>query len=298
MDASVFDEFLQGEFGDVAAHEVVTGNDDGSRRVVDDDVDARGLFEGDDVAPFLTDDASLHVVRRKLHHGRGGFGGDFGCVTVDGFGEQVLAHGFHVFLGVLLELLHLAGEERREVAFEFGPELLLGFLGVEARDFLESFAVLQRRCLQFFLHLFVLFLLFLEACPLRFHFGHLLIEVLLLLFDAGDFALQFVRHFLGLELALCHDFFGHGLGLGFLRLDGAASFDDFDVHALELTFFLIDLRLERAADFLSRTEPEPASEQAEQQSREQCEEYDGVIHERRGGSKCKCHRALRSLCRS
>ena len=58
--------------GDFAADGVEAADDDHAGRVVDDHVDAGGLFEGADVAAFAADDAALHFVAGNIDRaGRG-----------------------------------------------------------------------------------------------------------------------------------------------------------------------------------------------------------------------------------
>ena len=71
MDAAVLDQLLERRARDLAAKPVERRENDGLRRVVDDEVDARQMLEGADVAALATDDPALHVVGRELDHGHG-----------------------------------------------------------------------------------------------------------------------------------------------------------------------------------------------------------------------------------
>src|SRR5262245_42213138 len=64
VDPAVDDELVQRDPGHLAADGVEAADDDGLGRVIDDEVDARGLLEGADVAPFLADDAALQLICR------------------------------------------------------------------------------------------------------------------------------------------------------------------------------------------------------------------------------------------
>jgi hypothetical protein len=59
VDAAVGDEALDRLLGDLAAVRVEAREDDGARRVVDDQVDAGGDLERADVAALAADDAAL-----------------------------------------------------------------------------------------------------------------------------------------------------------------------------------------------------------------------------------------------
>ena len=46
VDSSVDDELLQSDPGDLSSHRIKAGDDDGFRRVIDDQVDSRQSFDG------------------------------------------------------------------------------------------------------------------------------------------------------------------------------------------------------------------------------------------------------------
>ena len=75
MDAPVAHELHERNASDLATHRVEPGQHHGFGRVVDDQVDTRGLFEGPNVAPLTADDPALHLVAREMNHGHGVFGG-------------------------------------------------------------------------------------------------------------------------------------------------------------------------------------------------------------------------------
>ena len=90
MDAPVGDQLVERHAGHFAADGVEAADDDHARRVVDDHVDAGGLFEGADVAPFAADDAAFHFVAGDVDRAGRGFGGMGGGVALDA-GQQDLA---------------------------------------------------------------------------------------------------------------------------------------------------------------------------------------------------------------
>jgi len=100
VDAAVGDELLQRHPGDLAAHRVETGDDDRLGRVVDDEVDAGGGFEGADVAALAADDAALHVVVGQRHHRYRGLRHVVGGALLDGEGDEVAG----LLVGLLLRL--------------------------------------------------------------------------------------------------------------------------------------------------------------------------------------------------
>ncbi len=66
MNAAIGDQLLDGLTRDFAAERIERGQDDRARRVVDDQLDARGQFQRADVATLAADDAALHVVARQI----------------------------------------------------------------------------------------------------------------------------------------------------------------------------------------------------------------------------------------
>jgi hypothetical protein len=68
MDAPISDELRDRDPGDLATNRVETTQDDRLRGVVDDQVDAGGLFEGADVATLPADDPALHLVGWQVDH--------------------------------------------------------------------------------------------------------------------------------------------------------------------------------------------------------------------------------------
>ena len=66
MDAAVLDQLLERQLRDLAADAVERREDDGLRRVVDDEVDAGQVLERADVAALAADDPPLHVVGGEL----------------------------------------------------------------------------------------------------------------------------------------------------------------------------------------------------------------------------------------
>ena len=64
VDAAILHQAADGDAGDLAPDRIERRDQDGLGRVVDDQVDARGLLDGADVASLAADDAALHFVGR------------------------------------------------------------------------------------------------------------------------------------------------------------------------------------------------------------------------------------------
>src|SRR6185437_13064883 len=93
-----------------AADAVERREDDGARRVVDDDVDTGQVLERPDVAALTPDDPAFHVVGRQLDERHGGLG----CVTcgdpLERIGDEVAGAAARLGLRLLLHLPHTPGE--------------------------------------------------------------------------------------------------------------------------------------------------------------------------------------------
>jgi len=66
MDTSVRNQGFNGFFGDFATDGVKSREDDGFRRIIDDQIDAGHGFDGANITAFTTDDAALHFVIGKV----------------------------------------------------------------------------------------------------------------------------------------------------------------------------------------------------------------------------------------
>ena len=137
MDAAVHDELLQRDAGDLAAHRIERGDDDGLRGVVDDQIDAGGGFEGADVAALAADDAALHVVVGQRHHGDRGLGHVVGGALLNRQGDDVAGALVRLLLGLGLHLAHHHGGVVVGVLLDAVDQDLLGLVGGHAGDALQ-----------------------------------------------------------------------------------------------------------------------------------------------------------------
>ena len=94
MDPPVGDQLVERHPGDFAANRIETADDHHARRIVDDHVDAGGLFEGADVASFAADDPALHLVVGNIDGAGRGFGGVRGGVAVERREDDLARLGF------------------------------------------------------------------------------------------------------------------------------------------------------------------------------------------------------------
>jgi hypothetical protein len=120
MDAAIGDQPLDRLTGDFAPERIEAREDDGPRRVVDDELDARGLLERADVASLAADDPALHVVAGQIDHRHGRLDGVFGGAALDGLRHDLPRPGARRLARLGLEPL----DEVRGIAARVGLELL------------------------------------------------------------------------------------------------------------------------------------------------------------------------------
>jgi hypothetical protein len=110
MDAPVLDELRQRQLGHLPTDAVERGEHDRLRSVVDDEVHAREVLEGADVAALPADDPALHVVGRELDDRDRRLGGVARGDPLEGVGDEVPCAALGVGVRLLLELSHHAAE--------------------------------------------------------------------------------------------------------------------------------------------------------------------------------------------
>jgi hypothetical protein len=110
MDPSVSNQLLQRGAGDLAADRVKARQDDGFRRIVDDQVNPRQRLKRTDVASFASDDAALHLFVRQRDDGYRRFGYVIGCAALDGKRNDLSCLLVGVFLSLRFDFFdHLRG---------------------------------------------------------------------------------------------------------------------------------------------------------------------------------------------
>ena len=138
MDAAVGNEPLDRQLGDLAAVGIEAGQDDRARRVVDDEIDAGGVFEGADVAAFAADDAALQVVARQIDDRHRGLDRVLGGAALDRLGDVVLGAVDGGFARFGVEPLEEVRGVVPGVALDLLHQQLFGFVGGQAGDALQA----------------------------------------------------------------------------------------------------------------------------------------------------------------
>ena len=242
MDAAVGDELVERDPGDFAADRVERADDHHARRVVDDHVDAGGLFERADVAAFAADDAAFHFVAGDIDRAGRGFGGVGGGETLNRREQNFL----RLRVGDRGDFLLMLHDQRallvRQFLIEPLEQAFFGFFRAQAADLVEGLPLGIEQVVQLGLPavgVFELFgqlalvvldhlLLFLELVGAAFEQVLLLVEMAFaferflpgfveLIFDAGLFA---KGQFLGFDFG----FLVPGGGLDFGLFENLAGF--------------------------------------------------------------------------
>ena len=108
-----------------------------SGRVVDDEIDAGGVFQGADVAAFAADDAALHLVGRQVddrdRRGDHMLGGD----ALHGVGNDVLGQLLALLLQLLLDRLQPLRRFQPGFALVLLDDQVLGFLNGQPGDLFQ-----------------------------------------------------------------------------------------------------------------------------------------------------------------
>src|SRR6185437_142343 len=148
VDAPVGDETFQGKPADFPPYRVKAGEQDGFRRVVDDEVDAGHRLEGADVAALAADDAALHLVPGQVQDGDDGLAGLLGGDPLDGQGDDLTGPLLALRPGLMLDVPDDEGGLALGLVLDGADELGLGCVCGEARDALQLFALVGLKLVQ------------------------------------------------------------------------------------------------------------------------------------------------------
>src|SRR5713101_5829987 len=110
VNPSILDQLRERESRDLATDAVERGQNDRLRGVVDDEVDARQMLEGADVASLSADDAALHVVGWELDDRHGRLSGVTRCDALESVGDEIARPPFRLGARLFLELSDAPGE--------------------------------------------------------------------------------------------------------------------------------------------------------------------------------------------
>lgn len=132
-----------------SANVIKSADNDHSRSVIDDHINARALLEGTDIASLAADDTSFHVVAGNIDGADGGVGGMLGRIALNGRGQD--ASGFFFTGGPqhLLVFLDASGDLAAEFPFQPVQEHALGLFAREMADVVQQFTLLLHKGFRF-----------------------------------------------------------------------------------------------------------------------------------------------------
>ncbi len=142
VDAAVGEQALEGHAGGLTPHGVEAGQHDGLGGIVHDEVNARELLEGADVAALAADDAALHLIAGQRHDRDGGLSGLLDGTALDGLADDPGGLAAALLAGLALGAGNDDGRLARDLLLDFVQQGILGFLGRQVRDLLEGQAAL------------------------------------------------------------------------------------------------------------------------------------------------------------
>ena len=134
MNAPVLDQLLERELGDLAPDAVEAGDDDHSRRVVDDHVDSGCLLEGTDVPPLTADDPPLHLIVGDIDRADGHLGGVRRRVALNRRGQDFAALLLAGLLNDGLIFQDQASHFAAQLVFDAFQQHFARLLGRQAAD--------------------------------------------------------------------------------------------------------------------------------------------------------------------
>ena len=149
VDAAIDNQLGQRDPGDLSPDGVEARKRYRFRRVIDDQVDARGLFERTDVSSLAADETTLHLIIGQRN------GGD--CGLCNYISSQALNGHYHVLAGIvvrfvlvlLLQLPVLAGKLVPRFVFGLPDYLVMGLRDRQTRGGLQLHQLLLLELLHF-----------------------------------------------------------------------------------------------------------------------------------------------------
>ena len=230
VDAAVGNELFQSQPGDLPPDGLETGDRNGLRCVVDDQVRPGQGLQGADVAALAADDAAFHLVIGQGNHTDGDLGHMVGGAALDGGGHDFPGAAVGLVLGPGLDLLDFQGRFMGHFGLHLGDEVILGLVGGEAGDALQHLGLAALDDLNFFVCLVGGGMLGRQRLLFLLDGVHLVIEVFFLLLQAPLLLLQVgppLLHFLlVLAAGLQNLFLGLHKGLSFLAFRALDGFVD------------------------------------------------------------------------
>ena len=133
VDTAVGDELFNGQTGDFTAYRIKSRNDDGFRRIINDEINARRRFKGADIAALAADDAALHIVIGQIDNGNCRFSHMVSRATLNRQRDDITGFLFALFLGLAFNVA------------DHGSGVMISFFLNAVHHHLAGF-ILRERC--------------------------------------------------------------------------------------------------------------------------------------------------------
>ena len=130
----------------------VKGRDDNSLGgIVDDNLDTCSSLKGSDITTLATDDTTLNLVVINVEHAHRILDSSLGSHTLDGLDDNLLGLLVGIELGLVYNLVDIAGGIKFGLVLQAVYQSFLGFLGAQTRELFELGTLLLLHLLKFLL---------------------------------------------------------------------------------------------------------------------------------------------------
>ena len=132
MDAAVSNELMESEATGLATDRIETADDDSLWGVIDDYLNAAGSLKGTYVAALTSENAALHLVVVDVENGNAFLNGSLSGYTLDGLNDDFLGLSVGIELGLVHDLVDIAGGSSLCLVLEALHEAAAGLIGAES----------------------------------------------------------------------------------------------------------------------------------------------------------------------
>ena len=204
MDATIRHQLMECQTAHLTTYGVKGADDDGFGRIVDDDLNAGSCLQCTNVTSFASDDTSFHLVVVDMEHADRVFDGCFSSHTLDGLDDDLLRLRIGVELGLVHDLIDIAGSIRAGFVLQALHQTVTSLLGAQATQFLKLLTLFELHLGQFILLHSQHLLLVIDALLSLIHLLLLASQLFLTLVEIDLTLLQPVFVLLNLLVALLH----------------------------------------------------------------------------------------------
>ena len=137
MDTAVSHELVEGQTADLTTHRVESRDDDGLRRIVDNDLHPACCLERTDVSTLTADDTTLHLIIINMEDAHRVLDSGLRSDTLNGLDDNLLCLHVGIELRLVYHLIDITGGIHLGLVLHALHKAVLGFLGRDTGDFFE-----------------------------------------------------------------------------------------------------------------------------------------------------------------